>query len=78
MITEFKIEKGIELPNPKETKYPFAEMEVGDSFIFADYTRERMGSASTGANSWAKTKGNGWKFSVRKTADNKIRIWRTA
>ena len=79
-MTDFKIEKGIQLtPSQTNQKYPFFEMEVGDSFIISDvYTSEEMNRCGNASRSWAKQRGNGRKFALRKTDKNEIRIWRTA
>jgi hypothetical protein len=52
-------------------KYPWDEMEVGDSF-FAPVTVKMLSAAS-----WHITKTRGWKFSVRREGEG-ARIWRIA
>lgn len=72
-----KIEKNVLIPKKTTCKkYPFEEMEVGDSFIIGDYTRELMSKYFNAANNWSKKGKYGYKFSVRKTDDCKVRIWR--
>jgi hypothetical protein len=71
---EFKIEKNIKIPPPtynrgRPTIYPFEKMSVGDSFISSEYSRINIRRISNAARNW--------KFEVRKTDDNMIRIWRT-
>ena len=65
-----KIEKGVPMPH----KYPFADMQVGDSFAIPP-TIQR-----TTVNVAAKRFGDkhGMKFTVRLTADRSYRCWRTA
>lgn len=70
-----EIEKGIEMPNTKgrKRKYPFGDMEVGDSFKYPD--GKAKNSIVGGANAWAKRLGNNYRFAVR-TIDGKFRLWR--
>jgi len=76
---KYKIEKEIKRPKPGTCrKYPFNKMEVGDSFIIGEYTREAMCRCSNAARNWAKKVENGYRFSVRKTEDGNVRIWRIA
>jgi len=77
---KYKIDKNIPLPppgkrGPKQSRYPFKEMEVGDSFIFDDYDRVRMSSGSTAARIYGSNQDPVKKFATRKMG-NKIRIWR--
>jgi hypothetical protein len=72
-----KINKGIEMPKTtqgRKTVYPFAKMEVGDSFEYPDGILK--GSLLWAAKSWAKRNKKKWDFSVR-TIDGKFRLWRT-
>ena len=69
-----KIEKGIKIPevNPKKNyKYPWTDMEVGDSFLvnFIDILRVRIA-----AHYHSKTSGR--KYTTR-IVDNGARVWRT-
>jgi hypothetical protein len=79
-MTNFIIEKGIPLIETRNRigKYPFPNMKVGDSFIFSEiYSLKLLQHISAAARAWAKSsRNNGWKFSARKTDNNKIRIWR--
>lgn len=77
----YKVEKNIPLTPTAERRaqcsYPFKKMAVGDSFIISEtYTRDTMQLKANAARNWARTAGNGWRFSCRKTEDNKVRIWR--
>jgi hypothetical protein len=73
-----KIEKNIPLP-PKETrqtKYPYARMEVGDSFFVAQ-TQASKDSVYSSIQ-WAQRKLR-FKFIVRADNDNAgVRVWRVA
>lgn len=68
-MSQFKIEKGI--PLPEKTKYPFEDMEVGDSF-FDDTSSEAKIRGAAGLASQ-----HGHKFKVTKTPDG-YRCWRIA
>ena len=66
-----RIEKSIPAPMPRSRKYPFHEMDVGDSIFFDG---ARIGSKEYEA---AKKyfERNGKKMRVR-TAEGGLRIWR--
>jgi len=64
-----KIDKNIPIPN--RSKYPFAEMEVGDS-IFIDKTTTQ---SSVCQMAYTYGKKNNKKFTSR-TEGNGVRIWR--
>lgn len=68
--SEFKIERNIPIHRHRHTKFPFAEMEIGDSFLLPDATST---NAATPAYKWAKA--NGWKFTARKL-EKGVRVWR--
>ncbi len=76
MIT---IDKGVPVPPPRTraSKYPWAEMEVGDSF-FVEATAEEMKSRSANLSRGATTiaKQLGCRFTVRKVTGG-VRVWRT-
>ena len=69
------IDKNIPMPKivrnggPK-AKYPFADMQVGDSFEVTDKTTKKFASTCAAA-----TRRLGSKFTIR-TIDNGIRVWR--
>jgi hypothetical protein len=71
----FKVEKNVARQGfgkgDQTRKYPFPEMEVGDSFHF----QQRDSRVGTAAYAWGKANG-GKKFSVRKQADGTYRCWR--
>lgn len=73
---EYKIEKNIPINDViGSRKYPFSKMEIGDSFIISEiYSYKIAQNISMMAKYHAKK--YGYKFVVRKTLDNKIRIWR--
>lgn len=64
------IEKGVPLPK----RFPFADMEVGDSFAIPAETRR------SAVNVAAKRFGvkHGMKFTVRLMPDRSLRCWRIA
>jgi hypothetical protein len=64
---EFKIEKGVPIPQPSMKRWPFDKMEIGDSFFSAD---KKVQSA---AHSWAGI--NQAKMTVRKV-EGGFRVWR--
>ena len=69
-MTGYKIAKGIKIPERKRGrphKYPFAQMEIGDSF---DAKRVAAWSAM------GYGKRHDMEFAERKIGKNKIRIWR--
>lgn len=67
---EMQVDKNISLP----AKYPFAQMQVGDSFRVPD------GVSRTTISVAAKRFGdkNKMKFTVRLTEDRSLRCWRVA
>lgn len=72
-ITEFKIEKNAVPQTPESRRrYPFGDMEVGDSFWFSAAIYQQ---ATPAASYYGKR--NNKKFSVRKDGDG-YRCWRVA
>ena len=71
---KFKIDKNIPMPAIKHgnAKYPFDEMEVGDSILVKGVAAAR--SCKQAAYKYGKQ--NGKKFAARAAA-NGARIWRT-
>lgn len=70
----FRVESGITPPTRHTNqRYPFTEMEVGQSFFILD--REMVRPVSTAAYNYAKV--NNKKFSIRKYGDGH-RCWRVA
>lgn len=71
-----KIDKGVPIPEKKnkESKYPFDQMEVGDSALMEDYTPENMRKLNS-IIYYYTSKNKGKKFTQRQEGD-KIRVWR--
>lgn len=71
-----KIEKGVPIPEKgnKDSKYPFNEMEVGDSVIVAEYSIENMRKINS-ILYYYTSKNKGKKFTQRQE-DKNIRVWR--
>ena len=73
-MTDLKVEKGIEPPERKAaSKYPFAEMEVGDSVLDPNASVTEQSSVRTAAIAWGKS--NNATFSSKKV-EGGVRIWR--
>ena len=71
----FTVEGGVPLPPERLRKYPFKEMEPGDSIFFED--GRRAGSARVAAARFAAAQAPVWVFTLRKTdAGNDKRGWR--
>jgi hypothetical protein len=70
----FRIEKDVPLPthggSGAPSKYPFAQMDIGDSFVGHG---EKVKAAA-----WAYAKRNGAKFISRTVAPGQFRIWRVS
>ena len=66
-----KIDKGVPLPvtYTVNLKYPWLEMEIGDSF-FVNATQSRIGS-----HAWQMGNRHNRKFTTRKV-DGGVRVWR--
>lgn len=72
-MTEIQIESGVRLPKPRVVfAYPYAEMDVGDSFVVPVDARRKVLNANCKA-----AKKYGYKFSAR-TEGDVIRVWRIA
>jgi len=69
------VDKGVPIPNfrtaPRKSKYPWRDLEVGDSFLVPDTTSERFGPQAREAGLRL-----GRKFTVRKVEEG-VRVWRT-
>lgn len=79
MTTEFKIRKNVKMPRRREDggygfKYPFPDMEVGDSFVVKNRSKKALESAAAAARAYGAR--NGKKFSHRTIGKNEIGIWR--
>ena len=72
-MSEFKVEKDIEMKPASKSKYPFAEMEVGDSFEFKSDLRSGV-TSSARYFSYTHT---GFSIKNKKSRDGYHRCWRT-
>lgn len=76
MMSEIKIEKGVAIPKmtrtapTRESKYPFAKMEVNDSF-FVDIEPKKFSGTV-----YAAAKRTGRRFTIR-AWEKGSRVWRT-
>ncbi len=70
----FNIDKDVPLPVPagRTAKYPWAQMQVGDSFFIPGMTMKNFGGTAYTAG-----KKLGHKYVVR-AQDDGLRVWRTA
>lgn len=76
MDPSFKIERGVAVPAARKriTRYPFAEMEIGDSFLAPV---QKATSAASAARIYGRI--NGRKLVARREGDDgAVRIWRVA
>jgi hypothetical protein len=69
----YAIERGVPLPPREPNEFPFAGMDVGDSFLVTD--SDSFASARAAASQYARI--HGVKFTARAVADG-LRVWRTA
>jgi hypothetical protein len=75
---QFKIEKGVPLPSWQtgragQSKYPFADLQVGDSFLVPHFAKTSQMSALIGR--WQRTHSN-QRFATRKVEGGGVRVWR--
>lgn len=78
-MSAYSIVKGAALPSRAAncSKYPFAEMEIGDSFDAGEV--DSKGRSRVGSAVYAYSKKHGVKFAIRHSAaDKHLRVWRTA
>ena len=70
----FQIESNVPVPvkRGKPSKYPFAQMAVGDSFFAAGVSRGRVG-----ASAWTASKKYGHRYTTQAERDG-TRVWRIA
>ena len=82
---EFKIEKGVPMPQPRRvgrpSRYPFLEMKRGDSFFVAAPKGGEKGLRIQVSTALQKMRGRHWPddskvFSYR-TVEGGVRVWRT-
>lgn len=67
-----QIDQGIALP-ANRSKYPFGEMETGDSILFG--IRKQAESCRVAALRFTRVHQTSWVFSLRRV-DNGWRLWR--
>ncbi len=70
----FQIESGIDMPMGR-TKYPFGDMQPGDSIRFLD--AKRANSARVSALRFVRGHAPDWSFQLRRVDDG-WRLWRIA
>ena len=71
-----KIEKGIPIPPRSNIKYPWGEMEVGDSFfVECEYSRKKHQSIGGSKAQFIRHHKSKCKFTARRV-DGGIRVWR--
>ncbi len=76
MIPEYQIEKNVEIPpeiSKSSSRFPLANMEVGDSF---EVVKEERGGLQ-GAQTRTKRKFPDRVYIIRKVSATHYRIWRT-
>ena len=56
-----------------QSKYKFAEMRVGDSFLIEDGKRHSVGTL---AKKFGESQNPSWRFTVRPDHEGKLRCWR--
>jgi len=68
------VESNVPLPDDHpRLKYPFDDMNVGDSFLLTDHSMVKNARSAA----WMYSRRHGMKFSCRKVEDG-WRVWRTA
>lgn len=73
MSKQYRIEKNIPIPKPNsQSKYPFGEMAIGDSFLAPS---EKKTSISAAISSFRKTHPDAF-FAQRRVSETEIRVWR--
>ena len=73
-IGVLQIEPGVPLPTDR-TKYPFRDMEPGDSILFKD--QKQSNSARVAALRFVRVHQPRWQFRLRRV-DNGWRLWRVS
>jgi hypothetical protein len=68
-----QIERGVTFPVTR-SKYPFADMEPGDSILFQE--KAQANSARISSMRFVRLRQPTWKFVMRKVEDG-WRMWRT-
>jgi len=74
----YQIERDIEIPPRGGAKYPWAEMEPGDSILVDEpYTKGRGSAAGSSASSWVKRNHPEWSTLTRRIDEKTVRVWFT-
>lgn len=70
---EYQIESGVPVPEARNgrSRYPFAKMEAGDTFVVPGDENKGVRSA---AHSYGKRHGR--TFTCRRQGDGTVRVWR--
>ena len=75
----YKVEKDVPIPENvsrgSKSKYPWDEMEVGDSFFVADADKRKKKSISATISQHRKLNKNFGRF-VTRSIDGGLRVWR--
>jgi len=72
----FTIDKAVALPSVRHSNgYPFAKLEIGDSFLVPNTDAKKAASVRACASTWGKK--NGCKLTV-KMVEGGIRVWRVS
>lgn len=74
LLSALQIDPDVPMPKSK-TRYPFKEMEVGDSIFFAELSRAT--SARVSAAQFTQKHEPTWKFTLKRV-DGGWRLWRAA
>ncbi len=69
-MSKFVIEKDIPAPKGRNTKYPFDDMEIGDSFVAPNTARSNLSAAASAAGRKLRRK------FVTADTENGPRVWR--
>jgi hypothetical protein len=75
------IEKNIPMPAPRTTpaRYPWRQMQVGDSFLVEGTPSAKLRNRLSVAASHAQRRlSEGHRFAVRVVAPNAVRVWRAS
>ena len=77
----FIVEHKIPIPEKsvgRRSKYPFGDMHRGDSFIFSNsYSQKEASRAHSAVTTFKRQHvATRWKFTIRKTKEGQLRIWR--
>lgn len=75
---KIKIQKNVPIEKFSRFIYPFAELEIGDSFDAGEYERIKSNTIYGSITRFTKYSENAHKkFVCKKTSDNRIKVWRT-